>query len=204
LADAWIAEREGHALAYGAVANQYGKGRLIAFATLPGERRHSGELCRAILRASGATHVEAQSNMPLMLVLLYDHAAAIRAENYLFADGPVTSLPLPPNGGRLRERSPGDWVVEAETGEWIARGGILTHYNPPFGDLFFEVAEGWRRQGYGSWFAQELKRLCHAGGLTPAARCDAKNQASRRTLEKAGMFAVGRLLCGRVRSGESL
>jgi ribosomal protein S18 acetylase RimI-like enzyme len=61
-----------------------------------------------------------------------------------------------------------------------------------------EVAEPYRRQGYGSYLVQELKRVAYERGSVPAARCNVRNTASRGTLQKAGFVACARILSGRV------
>ncbi len=91
----------------------------------------------------------------------------------------------------------GDWVVEVN-GEVVATGGFLCHYNPPYADIFMEVTEPAKRQGFGSYVVQELKRVCYEAGKKPAARCNPANVGSRRTLEKAGLLPCGRLLAGKV------
>ena len=95
------------------------------------------------------------------------------------------------------EAGAGNWALQAD-GEIVATGGILYHYNPPYGDVFMEVAEGHRRRGLGPYLVQELKRICREGGHVPAARCQHDNHASRRTLERAGMLPCGRILRGRL------
>jgi GNAT superfamily N-acetyltransferase len=62
-----------------------------------------------------------------------------------------------------------------------------------------EIAEPCRRHGFGSYLVQELKRVCYEAGKKPAARCNLYNYASRRTLERAGMFPCGRILAGEVK-----
>jgi len=89
----------------------------------------------------------------------------------------------------------GDWVVEAR-GAVVATGGFLCHYNPPYDDIFMEVAEPERRRGFGSYLVQEVKRVCYEAGKKPAARCNPANIASRLTLQKAGLLPCGRLLAG--------
>ena len=59
-------------------------------------------------------------------------------------------------------------VIEVE-GQVAATGGILFHYNRPFGDIYMEVAEPFRRRGFGSFLVQELKRVCYGGGHVPEA-----------------------------------
>ncbi len=89
----------------------------------------------------------------------------------------------------------GEWIIEAG-GEVAATGGILFHYNVPYGDIYMEVAEPFRRRGYGSYLVQELKRTCYEMGRVPAARCNVSNVASRATLQKAGFLPCARILSG--------
>jgi GNAT superfamily N-acetyltransferase len=91
----------------------------------------------------------------------------------------------------------GDWAVESN-GEIVATGGALYHYNPPYGDIYMEVAEPARRQGFGSYLVQELKRVTYEVGKRPSARCDVTNTASRRTLQKAGFLPCAHILVGQV------
>jgi GNAT superfamily N-acetyltransferase len=70
----------------------------------------------------------------------------------------------------------------------------LCHYNPPYGDIFMEVDERFRNRGFGSYLVQEVKRVCYESGKRPAARCDVTNEASRRTLQKAGLLPCARIV----------
>jgi ankyrin repeat protein len=45
---------------------------------------------------------------------------------------------------------------------------------------------------------QELKRVCYEGGNVPGARCNPRNVASRKTLQKAGFVPCGHILNGSV------
>lgn len=89
----------------------------------------------------------------------------------------------------------GDWLLEVEE-TIVATGGFLTHYNPPYGDLFMEVMEPYRRRGYGSYLIQELKKACYEAGCQPAARCNTRNVVSRKMMEKAGLLPCARILSG--------
>lgn len=80
----------------------------------------------------------------------------------------------------------------------MATGGLLYHYNPPYGDIYMEVAEPFRLRGLGSYLVQELKRVCREGGHVPAVRCGTDNAGSRLTLQRAGMSPCGRIVSGRV------
>lgn len=203
LADPYLLHVNGRIGGYGAISNKYDKGRLMEFYVLPHLRGIALPMFRELLRSSLATHVEAQTNSPLMLMMLYDCARNITAENYLFADALLTQLPCPRGVFRAAtadDRAAGvepDWLIEADHAV-VATGGFLCHYNPPFGDVYMEVAEAARRQGLGSYLVQELKRVCYEAGKKPAARCNADNPASRRTLEKAGFIVCGRMMVGEV------
>ena len=211
LADAYLISAGGEMAGYGAVANKYDAGRVTEFYTLPAARSHALPMFRALLAESGATQIGAQTNIPLMLLMLYDCATNIRAENVLFHDAIATNLACPHGVFRRiaeEEKSGifphhsepvGDWGIESN-GVVVATGGFLCHYNPPYGDIFMEVLESERGRGIGSYLVQELKRVCYAAGKEPAARCDADNSASRRTLQRAGLVPCGRLLVGEVRA----
>lgn len=209
LADAYLILAGGRVAGYGAVLNKYDKGHLTEFYALPPMRSQALPLFRELLTVSRATHIAAQTNIPLLLTLLYDCAENITDTSILFHDAGVTHLTCP--GAVFRHVAPedtegmfehhgepvGEWVVE-EGGVVVATGGFLCHYNPPYGDLFMEVAEPARGRGIGSFLVQELKRVCYEAGKKPAARCDPGNVASRRTLEKAGFLPCARLLVGTV------
>ena len=153
---------------------------------------------RALLELTKARHIRTQTNDHLLLVMLYDCGTNITADNVLFADGFTTSLPCPRGALKRAQDKPNEeWVVECD-GHIVASGGLLFHYNPPYGDVFMEVEERYRQQGFGSYLVQELKRICYEMGKIPAARCGADNAISRRTLEKAGMLPCGRVLQGDV------
>jgi len=100
---------------------------------------------------------------------------------------------------RLPDIAEGPWIVE-EKGEVLGAGGLLTHYNPPYADLYMEVVNSARRRGVGSYLVQELRHVCAEQGLRPAARCDPKNHASRRTLERGGFKPCGEILAGALRA----
>ena len=125
--------------------------------------------------------------MPLMVGMLRGFTQDTSDENILFMDGPATNLRCP--GAVFRRRGAGEdelggeWVVEVN-GKVVAAGGVLHHYNPPYGDVFMAVDEGARRQGLGSYLVQELRRVCHESGTIPSARCNPSNEASQRTLRR--------------------
>src|SRR5690242_18960361 len=107
-----------------------------------------------------ATESANQTNIPLLLMMLYDFGEHIRTEKILFADA-FTSTLTPPEGAIFRRVTEAEmaeqqvrgaevgcpWMVE-KAGKVVAEGGFLTHYNPPYGDVFMETHETARRRGF--------------------------------------------------------
>jgi GNAT superfamily N-acetyltransferase len=209
LADPYLILVNGRVAGYGGIGNKYPPKCLTEFYVLPAMRPFAVPMYRALLDASQATRVEAQTNMPLMLLMLYDCATNIATDAILFEDTSTTQLACP--NGVFRQTRPeekssifqhtrepvGDWLLEVN-GAVVATGGFMTHYNPPYADVYMEVAEPERRKGYGSYLVQELKRVCYEAGKKPASRCNLDNLASRATLTKAGLLPCGRMLVGEV------
>jgi GNAT superfamily N-acetyltransferase len=197
LSDPYVILADGVVVGYGLIDNKFNPGTVDEFFVVLSHRRWALPMFRQVLEASAAQRIRAQTNDRLLLLMLYDCAANITVENVLFADALTTSLTCP--DGILR-RKPGDeeeWQISVAD-EVAATAGLLFHYNPPFADIYMEVAEPFRRRGFGSYIVQEIKRVAHDIGKIPAARCNADNVASRRTLEKAGMLPCGRILKGDV------
>jgi GNAT superfamily N-acetyltransferase len=177
------------------------------FYVLPEHRVEVFDLFRAFLVASGAASMVVQSNDVLATAMLHTFAEPVTSESILFHDKVRTSRQPP--GATFRaptEEEVSDvpdhqlkWhgVVEVD-GQIAARGGILFHYNRPYGDIYMETHEPFRRRGFGSFLVQELKRVCYEGGHLPAARCSPHNVASRRTLQSAGFVPCGHILSGLV------
>ena len=134
---------------YGGVWNKYEPGRLMEFYTLPAVRGMALPMYRELLAASEATEIEAQTNMPLMLLMLYDCATEISVENVLFHDAFTSHLTC--ETGVFRPAKPGDdgpdkdgdWVIEAG-GSAVASGGFLCHYTRP---MATSIWRWWRGSG---------------------------------------------------------
>jgi GNAT superfamily N-acetyltransferase len=178
---------------------------------LPRFRGSALPLFRELIARSGARTIEAQTNDPLLLLMLFDCAAEVSSPTILFADGLTTRhAPAGASFRRLAEADRGsvfEHTHEAEgeygleyDGAIVATGGLTFYYNPPFADVYMEVAAPYQGRGLGSFLVQELKRVCYEMGRVPAARCGGTNVASRRTLERAGMFPCGRIVRGVIAS----
>lgn len=198
-------EVDGVVAGYGGVWVEHHPGRVMEFHLAPAHRHRGPSILAALVREAGATALEAQTNLPEMEALLSTFAPDPVTEKLLFAAPaePAASACPRPAGAIFRERQEGDvgpegeWVVVQE-GAVVAAGGVLTHYNPPWGDLYMEVVPEARGRGVGSWLVQELGRICREAGGRPAARCDPSNEASRRTLLRGGLHPCGELRAGPV------
>jgi L-amino acid N-acyltransferase YncA len=193
----YLLELDGAAAGYGSIvlAGPWkGTRTVFEFYAAPKHRSQLLDLFDTFLAASAATAINAQTNDALLSVMLYAYGRDIKSEKIVFQDKLTTNHIL--EGVTLRRReSEEDWVLEAE-GEAAGKGGILYHYNRPYGDIFMEVAAPFRRRGFGCYIVQELKRVCYEQGSIPCARCDTQNLASRKTLQKAGFVPCAHILTG--------
>jgi RimJ/RimL family protein N-acetyltransferase len=209
-AQSFLLEADGIVAGYGSawVSDSWmGKGTLFEFYVLPIHRSHLFTLFNELVRVTQAPRIHAQTNDPFLSVLIYEHVPKIIAKAILFEDCKTTNYTMervtfrcstPEDKDRIfrhRVEPVGDWLLEKD-GRIIATGGVLYHYNRPYGDIFMEIDEAFRRRGYGRFLVQELKKVCYQSGSVPAARCDTTNLASRRTLEAAGFTPCGRLIYG--------
>jgi GNAT superfamily N-acetyltransferase len=216
-----IHQREGWTLTYvftiaGAVAGFGGvaiagpwkdKPTVFEFYVLPDHRARAFDIFEAFVAASGARFMEIQSSDVLLTIMLHAYARDVWSEKIVFQDGITTTLPS--HGAVLQrvtteeitrsciaERAGGTECLLQLDGETVATGGIMFHYNVPYGDIYMEVVEPFRCRGFGSYLVQELKRLAYEIGTIPCARCNPANVASRKTLQKAGLVPFAHILNG--------
>jgi len=213
-ADAFTICSDNRVLGYGAIWNKYYPSHLMEFFVAPEHRHLAQPMYKAFIAAARPTHLEAQTNMPLMHAMLLEFGQKITEESILFEDAHETFLSAPELIFRARNahdeghifqhhREPvGDWVIESE-GRVVATGGYYCHDNPPYGDIFMEVHEPYRKKGIGSFLVQELKRVARQAGKTPAARCDPDNTASYRTLQRAGFVPCGKMCSAKIRTDKT-
>ena len=208
----YVLTDDGVSVGYGSVAVSgpwKEKPTLYEYFVLPQFRSRMFDLFIDLLTSSRVIMIETQSNDPLLTVMLHTFAQNVTSESILFHDKLTTShSPLnavfrrasPDDGAQIVQQeldSEAKWVVTVES-SIAAAGDILYHYNRPYGDIYMKVGESFRRRGLGSYLVQELKRVCYEGGSVPAARCNPKNIASRKTLQKAGFVPCGHILNGTV------
>lgn len=206
----YVLESDGEAAGYGSVAVDGPWRETPALYELYVKREYrmrTFDLFASLLAVCGATTIETQSNAPMLTVMLHTFARNVRAESILFENGFQTSLcpagasfraATGEDAGALRRQDLDEearWVVAAD-GEIAGAGGVLYHYNPPYGDIYMKIAARFRRRGLGAYLVQELKSICRAAGKTPAARCNVANLASRRTLQRAGFVPCANIIAG--------
>ncbi len=203
-ADAFLLCSDQHKIGHALVGGAPGEPR-TSLIELHLEPEHATLAKPAFAALRAATRIQAilaQSNDPIPMALMRQHAPATEIRSLLFEvrrQLPPATIDRPSAGKfrplRADERPSvfthhhepiGDFAVELDD-QIVATGGYLTHYNPPFVDLFMEVHEPFRRRGIGSFLIQQLIRECVSKDFAPAARCRPNNTASRACLERAGM-----------------
>ena len=204
----YLFETNGEPVGFGSVAvggPWKDKPTLFEFYVLPDHRACAFDLFEAFLATSGARLMEIQSNDALLAAMLHTYARDIASESIVFHDKVITSLtakdailkPVSSDAethAAIDERQGGpQWTLQLD-GQTVGKGGILFHYNVPYGDIYMEIAEPFRRRGLGSYFVQELKRAAYHLKAIPCARCNTTNVPSRRTLQKAGFVPFAHLL----------
>jgi GNAT superfamily N-acetyltransferase len=210
--DSYLFKIDGRIVGYGLVGGVRGdpKDSITEFYVLPRYRGAALPLFRELAAVSKASKIEAQTNDRLLTLMTFDCGVDLQHEAILFEDGFTSNLTIQDACFRASTQSDqdsafthtsepvGDFVIE-HNGEVAATGGILFHYNNPYGDIYMEVATQYRRRGYGSFLVQELKRTSYEMGRIPAARCNTTNIASRSTLQKAGFIPCGRLFTASIK-----
>jgi GNAT superfamily N-acetyltransferase len=185
------------------------KPTIFEFYVLPAHRGRAFDLFETFVEASGARFMEIQSNDTVLAVMLHTYARDIWSEKIVFADRLTTALPA---GGAVLQQLTSDEEIQlsiaerAGQAEWqlqvdgqsAGSGAILFHYNVPYCDLAMEIAEPFRRRGFGSYLVQELKRAAYQLGGLPCARCSPDNVGSRKTLQKAGLVPFAHILNGTI------
>jgi GNAT superfamily N-acetyltransferase len=202
----------GRTVGYGGVAvggPWADKPTILEFYLVPEQRHRAFVFFEAFVAASGVRHLEIQSSDELAMVMAHTYGRNLESEKIVFRDGGMTDLSA--GGAAIRRVTPeeeiqanlerqkggGEWRLERD-GMLLGTGGILFHYNRPYGDLYMEVMEPFRRQGYGAFMIQELKRACYALGAIPGARCNPSNVASRQTLQRAGFVPFCHMVLARL------
>ena len=208
----WLFENAGKTVGFGSIAIAgpwKGQPTIFEFYVLPEFRSRAFDLFELLLAESGSRRLEVQTCDALLTVMLHTYARDVVSESIVFRDeittaldAPVVTLRAKTSEQEIREsiarrQGGGQWMLELD-GTSVATGGILFHYNMPYGDIYMEVSESFRRRGLGSYLVQELKRIAYELGAIPAARCNPSNIASRKTLQRAGFVPYCHILTGQI------
>ena len=120
---------DGREVGSGAVAGDPGqpKDTVKEFFVEPAHRGAALGLLGSFIAATGARWIEAQTNDPLLSVLIFDCASELASKTILFADAFISSIPA--GDGRFRR------LTEAE------REGAFPHTTEPVGDWGVEAGE---------------------------------------------------------------
>ncbi len=197
--ESYLIELNGETAGYGAIVvggPWAGTRTIFEFYVLEKQRSRFFDAFEALRSASEASAIETQTNDVMLTAMLHTWAHEVVSEKIVFEDKLTTAYSAP--GAILRKRESDGAMLLEVGGEVAATGGILYHYNRPYGDIWMDVAETFRRRGYGTYLVQELKRICREEGSVPCARCNTANLASRKTLQKAGFVPCAHMLCGKL------
>ena len=204
-ADTYLFMVDGVAAGYGSIwgtNRRQDRDAVFEFYLLPPYRRFAHEVFTAFRALSGALYIEVQTNDALLLLLLYSHARNIQAEAILFEDAGATALSIP--GAVMKPANEGEEGASDcqyqlwHNGREVASGGLMLNYNLPYADIYMEVNERFRGNGYGSYIVQELKNEAYRRGRVPAARCNVHNRVSQNTLQRAGLKICGYRIKGEI------
>src|SRR5947208_1620219 len=88
--DPYLIRVEGRIAGYGLVANQHWPETVHEFYLIPACRGAALPMFRQLLQVSRATHILAQTNDRLLLLLLYDCSKNITSDTILFEDAFTT------------------------------------------------------------------------------------------------------------------
>src|SRR5579859_1587878 len=137
-----------------AVAGPWKKNRSIyEFFVLPQFRSQLFDLFAELVRACGVSRIETQSNDVLLTSMLHAFAPSTKSESILYYDKLTTTFAPADATFRVAtvadqpdvpvEQLPSHGVVEYK-GRVAGKGGILFHYNQPYGDIYMEVGKEFR------------------------------------------------------------
>jgi GNAT superfamily N-acetyltransferase len=208
----YVLDANNKSIGYGSVAVAgpwKDKPTFYEFFVLPPHRSHAFKCFESFLAVARPRFFEVQTSDALSTVMALTYGRDFATEKIVFEDNEATNHPG--NGAVLRPLTSDEEIRVAMSqrqggGEWllevgqtvVGKGGILFHYNRPYGDIYMEVDEPFRQRGLGSYLVQEIKRIAHEYGAIPCARCNPDNAASRRTLQRAGFVPFAHILNGTI------
>jgi RimJ/RimL family protein N-acetyltransferase len=170
-----------------------------------------GGATSAMVKSYDALALVAAADRPLRVATLGVNCTAWSDERYDPPAGFAARSARVADTDTILEVGPGMFETADEVVHHIATGEILIyeHDQAPVGcgvftpvcpgagafDIGVGVLPAFRRKGYGELIIRHLKLHCLGElGVRPVCGCAVQNQASRRTLEKAGFISQHRLL----------
>jgi RimJ/RimL family protein N-acetyltransferase len=174
---------------------------IFEFFVVKSYRKLAGEIFSNFAKKSGATFIECQTNDTLLAQMLYEQANNIEAEAILFKDNHETYFERPELSiGRTNQSWNCVEYILKRNEDVVGEGGMMLNYNFPYADLYYNIKEEYRRQGFATFFIQQLKREAYLMGRVPAARCNVNNRMSKASLLKAGFVICGYILAGKIKA----
>lgn len=208
--DSYLLFIDNKAVGYGSVkglAKLSDRDTIFEFYVVPSKRQQSSAVLKKLIVASNVKFMESQTNDLLTTQMLKYFCTDVEEKVILFGEGSSTNwekenaLFRPLKSGEevfgKTEKDKGSFVLEVKN-EVVADAGFMSHYNPPFADVYMDVSPNYRQKGYGSFIIQEVIKECYKAGKIPAARCHIHNVASKACLLKGGLKEVGKMLTGRI------
>ncbi|WP_152399814.1 GNAT family N-acetyltransferase [Paenibacillus cellulositrophicus] len=190
-------------------------------------QRHVQILLRRVLEEHQVSEVFVSTGDELLLSLALDHDMAIAKQAYFFQDSGLDLTSDPGSDpGMLRPAELADLEdIQRVCGDFlgsvalrIQKGELFTCYRgrellgvgiversvliDGTASIGMFTNELYRHQGIGRSIILWLKAWCHAQGIRPLSGCWYYNEASKRTLESAGMVTRTRLLRMKVEGQE--
>ncbi|HTF20753.1 MAG TPA: hypothetical protein VK658_21920 [Chryseolinea sp.] len=203
--DDYLFRVDGISVGYGCIwgiDRRQDRDTIFEFFILPGYRHHQRLFMQELIRVSGVTNLECQTNDPNTSKVFFENATCIEVQSILFNDSFSTHWSIP--GLKLENKTSAQELSRelklelTMQDDIVGSGGLMLNYNLPFADVYVDVPELHRRQGYGSFIVQEAKRMAYAMGRVPAARCRVSNIISKGMLSRAGFRPCGYWLLGKV------
>ncbi|MFC4098690.1 GNAT family N-acetyltransferase [Paenibacillus xanthanilyticus] len=202
------------------------KERLTQFYMRPAYLMHAQRVFGEVLERHAVASLFVQTGDELLLGMALDRDLTIHKQAYFFQDsGAAIDGEGLPDGETFRpavmadavgiRRMCGDFLdaYERRIGDGelfvyerdsmlvglgiVERSGLLQDA----ASIGMFASEAFRRQGVGRTVIRELMRWCRANGIRPLSGCWYYNEASKRTLERAGMVTKTRLLHVEVAGG---
>jgi GNAT superfamily N-acetyltransferase len=196
-------------------ASIHGGSLITQFALAEPYRRHGQQIFLRLRRLEQVTSAFVPTCDEFYLAHALDDYRQLAKQAYFFAEGPDRPSPgsaslhlaTSEDVALIREESgdffqvidegitAGTLFVTERDGQPVGFGVLETsRLYPDIASIGMFTIERFRSQGVGTATIALLRAECHRRGIRPVAGCWYYNHASKRTLERAGMYSPTRLL----------